>query len=236
MARTPQDKLREELEWDSLAARRDFNRLLTMHKLVSGSIPSHLQLLVPTTRVNHRQLNVRLRNDTHLQVPYCRTTTYKNSFVPYTTRLWNSLPREVKDASSYNQFKQKCRDHMLRARHHQTYRRLGNQHSNILSCRLRVGWCQLNSTLAKFNITTRTCACGAASETVTHFLFNCPLHTAARQELAATVHRLVGQSLSTGVLLHGSPGHNASTNQNLSDAFHCYISSTHRFKVPSTCS
>ncbi|KAI8484511.1 hypothetical protein Bbelb_377820 [Branchiostoma belcheri] len=165
MARTPHGKLLEELEWDSLATRRDFNRLLIMYKLVSGSVPSHLQLLIPTTRDSRRQLNLRLRNDTHLHVPYCRTNTYGSSFVPYTTRLWNNLPKEVKEATSLLQFKQRCRAHMLSSRHHQGYRRLGDRRSNILATRLRIGWCQLNSTLAKFNFTGRGCACGATSET-----------------------------------------------------------------------
>ena len=236
MARTPHDKLLEELEWDSLATRRDYNRLLTMQKLVTGSVPAHLQPLVPTTRESRRRLHLRLRNDTHLQVPYCRTTTYKNSFVPYSTRLWNSLPMEVKEATSYNQFKKKCRDHILSSRQHQKFRRLGNRQSNILTTRLRLGWCQLNSTLAKFNITTRSCACGATSETVAHFLLHCPLHTAARQTLASSVLQLVGQSLSTGVLLNGSPGQNSATNQKLSDALHSFLTSTNRFTAPSICS
>ncbi|KAI8483663.1 hypothetical protein Bbelb_386010 [Branchiostoma belcheri] len=229
MARTPHGKLLEELEWDSLATRRYFNRLLIMYKLVSGSVPSHLQLLIPTTRDSRRQLNLRLRNDTHLHVPYCRTNTYGSSFVPYTTRLWNNLPKEVKEATSLLQFKQRCRAHMLSSRHHQGYRRLGDRRSNILATRLRIGWCQLNSTLAKFNLTGRGCACGATSETVTHFLLRCPLHAAARQDLATAVYRLVRRPLSTSVLLNRSPGNDITLNNSLSHSFHTYITSTNRF-------
>ncbi|KAI8517131.1 hypothetical protein Bbelb_057120 [Branchiostoma belcheri] len=233
MARTPHGKLLEELEWDSLATRRDFNRLLIMYKLVSGSVPSHLQLLIPTTRDSRRQLNLRLRNDTHLHVPYCRTNTYGSSFVPYTTRLWNNLPKEVKEATSLLQFKQRCRAHMLSSRHHQGYRRLGDRRSNILATRLRIGWCQLNSTLAKFNLTGRGCACGATSETVTHFLLHCPLHAAARQDLATAVYRLVRRPLSTSVLLNGSPGNGITLNESLSHSFHTYITSTNHPNSPS---
>jgi len=229
MVRTPYAKLLDELEWDTLAARRDHNRLLIMYKLTSGSVPPHLQPLIPTTRNSQRQLNVRLRNDTHLHVPHSRTNTYKNSFVPYTTRLWNSLPKEVKEATSFNLFKRKCRNHMLSARHHQKYRRFGERRSNILATRLRLGWCQLNSTLAKFTITTRRCACGATSETVAHFLLHCSLYTAARQSLTTAVHRLVERPLSTTLLLNGSPGHDDNTNRSLSTAFHTYILSTRRF-------
>ncbi|KAI8515570.1 hypothetical protein Bbelb_063830 [Branchiostoma belcheri] len=115
------------------------------------------QLLIPTTRDSRRQLNLRLRNDAHLHAPYCRTNTYGSSFVPYTTRLWNNLPKGVKEATSLLQFKQRS-----------TVGSVTAGHSNILATRLRIGFagCQLNSTLAKFNLTGRGCACGATSETV----------------------------------------------------------------------
>ncbi|KAI8506513.1 hypothetical protein Bbelb_159400, partial [Branchiostoma belcheri] len=136
--------------------------------------------------------------------------------------------REVKEATSLLQFKQRCRAHMLSSRHHQGYRRLGDCRSNILATRLRIGWCQLNSTLAKFNLTGRGCACGATSETVTHFLLHCPLHAAARQDLTTAVYRLVRRPLSTSVLLNGSPGNDITLNESLSHSFHTYITSTNR--------
>ncbi|KAI8484174.1 hypothetical protein Bbelb_381280 [Branchiostoma belcheri] len=229
MARTPRVKLLEELEWDSLATRRDYNRLLLMYRLVSGSVPLHLQVLIPTTRDSQRQLQLRLRNDTHLHVPFCRTTVYKNSFVPYTTRLWNSLPRDVREAATYNQFRLKCKAQMLTTRRHQKFRRLGDRRSNILSTRLRLDWSQLNSTLVKFNLTPRSCSCGAKSESVAHYLLHCPLHKDARQTLATAVRSVVDQSLSTNMLLNGLPGHNLSTNQDISAALQGYILQTKRF-------
>ncbi|KAI8516298.1 hypothetical protein Bbelb_048790 [Branchiostoma belcheri] len=99
----------------------------------------------------------------------------------------------------------------------------------LIATRLRIGWCQLNSTLAKFNLTGRGCACGATSETVTHFLLHCPLHAAARQDLATAVYRLVRRPLSTSVLLNGSPGNDITLNESLSHSFHTYITSTNRF-------
>ncbi|KAI8514116.1 hypothetical protein Bbelb_084400 [Branchiostoma belcheri] len=113
--------------------------------------------------------------------------------------------------------------------YYKEYRRLGDRRSNILATRLRIGWCQLNSTLAKFNLTGRGCACGATSETVAHFLLHCPLHAAARQDLATAVYRLVRRPLSTSVLLNGSQGNDITLNKSLSHAFHTYITLTNRF-------
>ncbi|KAI8495098.1 hypothetical protein Bbelb_270840 [Branchiostoma belcheri] len=134
-----------------------------------------------------------------------KTATYRNSFVPYTTRLWNSLPSEMREYASYSQFRQRSRAHILSTRHHQKYRRLGDRHNNILTTRLRLDWSHINSTLAKFNLTSRSCNCGATSETVAHFLLSCPLYEDAQQTLATNVRRLTDRPLSTNILLNGYP-------------------------------
>ncbi|KAI8483488.1 hypothetical protein Bbelb_388200 [Branchiostoma belcheri] len=51
----------------------------------------------------------------------------------------------------------------------------------------------------------KTCACGASSETVPHYLLHCPLHTEPRNTLASTVEHLTQHHLTTSVLLQGSP-------------------------------
>ncbi|KAI8513366.1 hypothetical protein Bbelb_100050 [Branchiostoma belcheri] len=96
--RTPYTDVLHELGWATLAARRDYQRLVIMYKLMSGSVPQHLHPLIPTTRQAQSQLQLRLRNSVHLHIPRCRTNIYKNSFIPYTSRLWNSLPRHITDS------------------------------------------------------------------------------------------------------------------------------------------
>ncbi|KAI8486733.1 hypothetical protein Bbelb_354810 [Branchiostoma belcheri] len=112
---------------------------------------------------------------------------------------------DVREAATYNQFRLKCKAQMLTTRRHQKFRRLGDRRSNILSTRLRLDWSQLNSTLVKFNLTPRSCSCGAKSESVAHYLLHCPLHKDARQTLATAVRSVVDQSLSTNMLLNGLP-------------------------------
>ncbi|KAI8500728.1 hypothetical protein Bbelb_215460 [Branchiostoma belcheri] len=181
--------------------------------------PGELQLTEEELRIKQKAA----------EAGYPETTVYKNSFVPYTTRLWNSLPRDVREAATYNQFRLKCKAQMLTTRRHQKFRKLGDRRSNILSTRLRLDWSQLNSTLVKFNLTPRSCSCGAKSESVAYYLLHCPLHKDARQTLATAVRSVVDQSLSTNMLLNGLPGHNLPTNQKISAALQGYILQTKRF-------
>ncbi|KAI8490884.1 hypothetical protein Bbelb_313030 [Branchiostoma belcheri] len=89
-----------------------------------GLVPVHLQSLIPSTRGEWRTTRLQLRNTTHLHVPRCRTKVYRSSFIPHASTLWNRLPQALKEASSLNDFKRKCKDYLFTPRHNQPYRRL----------------------------------------------------------------------------------------------------------------
>ncbi|KAI8483419.1 hypothetical protein Bbelb_388820 [Branchiostoma belcheri] len=138
LRRTPSSVVMQELEWDSLSTRRQFHSMVLMYKLVNGLVPPHLQPLTPTTRGDQRVTRVQLRNATHLHLPRCRTQTYKASFLPYASRLWNQLPQSVREARSITIFKNMCRAHLLTQQKHQLTRRRGPRYENILAARNRM--------------------------------------------------------------------------------------------------
>ncbi|KAI8516342.1 hypothetical protein Bbelb_049230 [Branchiostoma belcheri] len=158
MKGTPYSNLLQELEWDTLSSRRQYNSLTIMYRMTKGLVPPHLQSLTPPTR-GSQFTRIQLRNNTHLCVPRCRTQVYKTSFIPHTSSLWNQLPQTVSDASNLAAFKRASKKHLLTTRHHQMYRTLGSRPNNIRTTRLRVGWCQLNSTLYKMKIKGKACVC-----------------------------------------------------------------------------
>ncbi|KAI8518865.1 hypothetical protein Bbelb_021220 [Branchiostoma belcheri] len=158
MKGTPYSNLLQELEWDTLSSRRQYNSLTIMYRMTKGLVPPHLQSLTPPTR-GSQFTRIQLRNNTHLCVPRCRTQAYKTSFIPHTSSLWNQLPQTVRDASNLAAFKRASKKHLLTTRHHQMYRTLGSRPNNIRTTRLRVGWCQLNSTLYKMKIKGKACVC-----------------------------------------------------------------------------
>ncbi|CAH1240954.1 Hypp6244 [Branchiostoma lanceolatum] len=232
MKGTPSPTLLQELEWDTLSTRRQYNSLGIMYKMTNGLVPPHLQPLIPSTRGAQSSTRLQLRNNTHLHVPRCRTQTYKTSFIPHTSSLWNQLPQAVKDARSPAVFKRECKKHLLTPRHQQTYRRLGSRQDNIYTARLRMGWSQLNSTLNKMKIKDKACACGASTETAQHYLLHCPLYSDPRNNLSSTVEHLVQQRPTASLLLQGSATHNLAINKQLSGALHTYIATTKRFAAP----
>jgi hypothetical protein len=95
--------LYNETAWEPLSSRREFHRLSLMYKIINGKAPHYLTELVPN--LVHQRTNYRLRNRTQLDVPFARINTYKQSFIPQTTRLWNDLPTPVKNLPSIEVFK-----------------------------------------------------------------------------------------------------------------------------------
>jgi ribonuclease HI len=72
----------------------------------------------------------------------------------------------------------------------------------VLISRLRTGHCQLNKYLHRFNIIeTPECECGAAKETVDHFLLRCELYDEERDELR---RRVGSHGMNTSALLGDS--------------------------------
>ncbi|XP_078685507.1 uncharacterized protein LOC144918523 [Branchiostoma floridae x Branchiostoma belcheri] len=124
MKGTHSTSLLRELEWDNLSTRRHYHSMVLMYKMTHGLVPVHLQSLIPSTRGERRTTRLQLRNTTHLHVPRCRTKVYRSSFIPHASTLWNHLPQALKEASSLNDFKRKCKDYLFTPRHNQLYRRL----------------------------------------------------------------------------------------------------------------
>lgn len=101
--------LLELLNLQSLQERRSHARLGLLYKILyklsyfpEGTFKVRDNIL--PSRSSSRQLE--------LQVPFARTNSYFYSFVPHTTSLWNSLPKDIiTQSTSYNSFKNNLRSH-----------------------------------------------------------------------------------------------------------------------------
>lgn len=49
---------------------------------------------------NNNKYSIRSHSPNDYVIPLCRTSSYFNSFVPSSLRLWNSLPESIKSSSS----------------------------------------------------------------------------------------------------------------------------------------
>ena len=103
--RTPTDKLRRELGWDSLKTRRKIHKLIFYRKLLDTrhSLPDYLTPILTQTRGTATQR--RLRNTDTMTLPPNRTMSFQRSFIPDTTRLWNRLPQSIRASPSLATFK-----------------------------------------------------------------------------------------------------------------------------------
>ena len=73
----------QQLQWESLQARRKSTKLVMMYKAVNNLVdlyPEQLRL-VPSPRHQHKFIQ-----------PHTRIMCYQHAYIPSTIRLWNGLP------------------------------------------------------------------------------------------------------------------------------------------------
>ena len=87
--RTSSEALRRDLGWDTL---KTGHKLIFYRKLKceQAFVPQYIISLIPETR--QQETGRTLCNSHSHTLPPNRTTSFKRSFVPDTTRLWNILP------------------------------------------------------------------------------------------------------------------------------------------------
>ena len=91
----------QESGWETLSERRRKHKLIFFYNKVHSLSPSYLNALVPSTIGNSTTYNLRRPNN--LRSIACKTSLYKNSFLPSVID-WNSLPYEIKNAESLTSF------------------------------------------------------------------------------------------------------------------------------------
>ena len=103
-----------ELQWESLESLREQFLLLMLYKILKQNVyfPSEY---IPDFRTEtcQYQLQTRYCHMFRLSESYCHTDVYKYSFVPCSSRLWNSLPYQIVETTTANSFKSLLRDHYI---------------------------------------------------------------------------------------------------------------------------
>ena len=159
------------------------------------------------------------RNPDNYYPVKARTETFKNSFIPSTVALWNSLNASNRNLSY-------CKSIMKTMKSHLLY--YGNRVSNIKHAQLRMQCSKLNYHLFLLHVRASfECPCGHNCEDTNHFLLHCPLYFQARTEMIDKI-RSLGLDVTCDLLLHGAENVDMSVNFKMFDAVHVYIESTER--------
>ena len=183
-----QNKLYEELGWESLADRRWSRRLIQMYKIHHNLTPSYLKNNLP--RFCGRPL--RNANDNKYQEIMCNSSRFKNSFFPDAIKSWNSLGIDFLSSQSIGAFKKNILD-LVRPRSKSLYGLhdpIGVKY--IFQLRVRLSTLKFHKKRHNFADTPDDqCDCLNAQEDTFHFLFSCPLYATPRAELLNSVTNIL---------------------------------------------
>jgi hypothetical protein len=125
-------KILTELGWTTLSERRNYFQACLMYKIVNG-----LKNLILNRRPAHH-LRMNLRNADHLPVPRFRLKTFKINFKVSGIRLWNTLPRNMRNCSTTGSFKHDYKIvHFPKGRPELGF---GSRRAVQLLCRFRLGY------------------------------------------------------------------------------------------------
>ena len=95
------DSLFHKLSWKDLKSQRQIQNALMVFKSLNGLVPEY-----PTSKfIKRNESNYSLRDSVNKLVPFPRTDDMKNSFSYSGATLWNSLPCNIRESGSLNQFK-----------------------------------------------------------------------------------------------------------------------------------
>ena len=214
-------KLLEETGWDSLEHRRSKHRLITFFKMVNKEVPPYLKNLVPPRvhQVSQRQL----RSSSNFQTPSARTNLYQNSFIPKTSKDWNSLPTHVTSNPSLQEFKRYLDKDKVKVPQYFHY--LEDRRCQILHTRLRLGCSSLNADLFKNHLSeTDMCICGKP-ETAEHYFLECNKYVTARAETIQLIHH----QINIDIILKGCPLYDNISNEEIFLQVHNFIKKSNRF-------
>ena len=103
--------LMKELHWLKVPDRIKYKIAVLMYKCVKGLAPEYLTDIVITP---HRR---KLRSTTKLKFPVIRSRTtqvHKYLIASMGPRIWNGLPKNLKEAKSIEQFKSLMKTHLFK--------------------------------------------------------------------------------------------------------------------------
>ena len=103
---TPHTSLLRQLNWQSVLQRVDYQFCLFMFKVINGLVPEYLKDLII---FRTPQIPTRYALNSPLYIPKPKTEYMKKSFQYHGSCLWNKLPLFVRNATSLQSFKSKCK-------------------------------------------------------------------------------------------------------------------------------
>ena len=229
---TSKEKLYQELGFESLKDRRWLRRLCYLYKIVNTKQPAYLYDLIPPFQRSSR-------NKGCIYEPFCRTVSFKNSFLPYAIKEWNKLDSEIRNAKTYASFR-KMLLKFIRPIENSTYKIYDPLGIKLLT-RLRLGFSHLSEHKFRHNFADSLnplCSCSLETESTLHFFLRCQNYTTLRRALMTDLKNINDAIMSLNesdllhVMLYGSKKFDNNMNISILTATIKFIKGTERFDQP----
>ena len=102
MPRTETHKLLFDIGWTTLKNRRSKFKLMFFYKIYVNASPLYLNTDLHAVISTRSTRETRNSQTGKLGIPFCRTTKFKNSFLPSSLNLWNNLNIDIRLMDSLN--------------------------------------------------------------------------------------------------------------------------------------
>jgi hypothetical protein len=196
--------------------------------MMNGQAPPHITPLLP--QMVATETNYNLRNRNNLRPRFTRIEASLNSFFPNTTRDWNNLPVDIREAQSLIIFKYKLSTSEQTNQYFKTHR----GRAGVWLSRIRMGISGLNGQRFTYNlITSPTCPlCNRGAENAIHYFWDCPNHAVMRNVMTDRISTELGIQANRenilSICLHGNTDNEK--HQNCFNLATEFIKNTTRFK------
>ena len=108
---TPSLDMFDQLSWQSIPKRLMYNKAILAYKALNNLTPTYItNLLKPISQTHSRCL--RSSENGLLSIPRSRSALFDRSFSYSASKLWNSLPLNLRTAGSLNEFKSYLRNYI----------------------------------------------------------------------------------------------------------------------------
>ena len=214
---TSHDLILNELNWPSLADRREGAKLKNFIKIITKESPVYLQDLIPKKIGDIRPQS---RYPDNFHTVRSRIETFRKSFIPSAVNLWNSLKSSDRTLTYADSLLKKPRPPLLH---------YGSRSNKYKHAQLRMKCSKLNFHRYSLHVLdSPACPCGHDHEDFNHCLLHCPLYFQARITMLNKIRHLSRTHISCDLLLYGAPELDLVTNYKVFDVVHEFISSTDR--------
>ncbi|MCG7878111.1 MAG: reverse transcriptase family protein [Candidatus Thiodiazotropha endolucinida] len=220
------ERLYKECNWESLAHRRNNQKIKFMYKATHDMVPSYIADLIPHLVGEATRYDLRNRSDINL--PPQRTTIFQNSCIPSSIRAWNSLDDQYRDCQTLGSFCYRIKKELNSTVIIPNYYFKGNRKLCVLHCRLRNRCSDLHADLFYNHLRDNAlCECQQEIEDAEHFIFRCNRYVQARVNMFHKTRQFHPLSVSDALL--GRINLPAHENELLFQAIQIYIRDTGRF-------